>query len=92
MRSWKCWGLCEFLEKGCKPCFQNATILLFNFHGGGHPKNLGGGQQEDRKRICDEEWGYGLSIKYHEQLLTQYKVNSPSLGSLRNNQNKGMFI
>ena len=22
-------------------CFQNATILLFNFHGGGHPKNLG---------------------------------------------------
>ena len=22
-------------------CFQNATILLFDFHGGGHPKDLG---------------------------------------------------
>ena len=27
----------------------------------------GGGQKEDRKRICDEEWGYGLSIKYHKR-------------------------
>ena len=39
------------------------------------------GQQEDKKRICDEEWGYGLSIKYHERLPTQYKVNGPSGGN-----------
>ena len=35
-------------------------------------------QQEDEKRISDEEWGYGLSIKYHERLPTQYKVKRPS--------------
>ena len=65
-----------FFWKKVRPCFQNATILLFNFHGGGHPKNLGyragggggGGGQEDRKRICDEEGSYELSIKYHEPL------------------------
>ena len=36
-------------------CFQNATILLFNFHGGGHPKNLGhmggGGGAKQEKNL-----------------------------------------
>ena len=68
-----------FLKKVANPVFRMQQFYFFNFHGGGL-KNLEyrvAGQQEDRKRICDEEWGYGLSIKYHKQLPNQYKVNSP---------------
>ena len=51
-------------------CFQNATILLFNFHGGGHPKNLGymggGGGRGKAGKEFEEKGGERLSIKYHK--------------------------
>ena len=57
-----------FWKKVTNPVFrmQQFYFLIFveevKVGGGG-----GGGEwREDRKRICDEEGDYGLSIKYHK--------------------------
>ena len=66
----QCYNCLNWLENGIFfYIFLNATILLFNFHGGGHPQNLGyrggrggGGGAEEEFEEGDE----GLSIKYHK--------------------------
>ena len=64
----QCYNFLNWLENGIFFCyvFQNATILLFNFHGGGHPQNLGYMGRGAGAGEEFEEGDEGLSIKYHK--------------------------
>ena len=59
-------------------CFQNAAILLFHFHGGCHPKNLGymgeGGGGAKQEKNLKKKGVERLSIKYHKLIIILWKL------------------